>query len=140
MSYEWKQTIFKPEDFYGSGQYLIRENSQKLISPYIADTGYLSTIMYKVGYLIDHQGSGAELCLISMSDGLVRSSYATIEPDIHGTKYVHHKFSGTSVNEAELKLCEYLNNEPQPHASTYRMATVEEVIRVVLYQRGNRSI
>lgn len=145
MSYTWKQTIFKPEDFDGAGQYIVRETPNKVNSPHIVDSGYLSTVMTKVGW---NQGTRREhrssniYCLIDMSDGLVTEGYFTntkteTGESIEHEKWIWNEFSGTTNYEAKVKLCEYLNNNP--HKETFRFATNEEVVRVVMSQREYRT-
>lgn len=145
MKYEWKQTIFKPEDFNGAGQYIVREGINKENSPHIENSGYLSTIMMKVGWAMGtrRQGVGENImCLIDMSDGLVKEGYFTNTKSETGEslpteKWIWNSFSGTTGYESKSRLAEYLNNNP--HKETYRFATIEEVIRVVLHQRNYRT-
>lgn len=101
---------FKIEDFKGSGQYLVA-NREKIYS----DTGYLSTLLLKVGYR-----HGKNSCvLISMSDGWVQEGYFNNE--------IFIPFEGKE------SLVQYLNN-PELCKEEYRFATQEEVVRVVLNQ------
>lgn len=146
MKYEWKQTIFKPEDFDGAGQYIIRESINKENSPHIINSGYLSTIMMKVGYTLGTKRINTPnsniYCLIDMSDGLVKEGYFTnteteSKERIDFDKWIWNEFSGKNSYEAKIKLCEYLNNNP--HKETFRFATNEEVVRVVMYQREYRT-
>lgn len=145
MKYEWKQTIFKPEDFDGSGQYIIREPINKLSTNYISDSGYLSTIMMKVGYSVSNKKNyvGRSIyCLIDMSDGLVKEGYYTNTNTDKGKpidveKWIWNEFSGNNNYEAKIKLCEYLNNNP--FNQTFRFATNEELVRVVMHQRNYRT-
>src|SRR5687768_10153887 len=119
MNYEWKQTIFTPEDFKGSGQYLVREGRNKELREDVSDTGYLSTVMFKVGYI--HGGRDLKRdnlsCLISMSDGMIKTGYF-ITVDENGKQIedsVNWKwvsFTETTVEGAKSMLCEYLNNNP----------------------------
>ncbi len=145
MKYEWKQTIFKPEDFDGAGHYIIRETSNKENSPHIMDSGYLSTIMMKVGW---SQGTRIEkihsniYCLIDMSDGLVKEGYFSNTKNEQGEsietdKWIRNTFSGTTGYEAKQRLCNYLNNNL--YNETFRFATNEEVVRVIMHQRGYRT-
>lgn len=55
---------FTAKDFDGAGQYLVRTTEN-----YIKDTGFLSTIMYKVGYMHGRRRKGQVTLLISMADG-----------------------------------------------------------------------
>lgn len=145
MKYEWKQTIFTPDDFEGAGHYIVREGTNKLTHPHIMDTGYLSTVMMKVGW---NQGTRREnransiYCLIDMSDGLVKEGYFTNTETETGEridteKWIWNTFSGDKNHEAKQRLCDYLNNNP--HKETYRFATTEEVVRVILQQSGYRT-
>lgn len=144
MAYEWKQTIFTPEDFDGCGQYIIRESSAKFNGDFISNTGYLSTIMYKIGYsLCTRRDEKAIVSLIAMSDGLITEGYFTNTETAPGQpcdtdKWIWNKFAGDNNFEAKSRLCEYLNNGP--HKKTYRKATIEEVVRVVLNQRNYRTV
>lgn len=145
MAYEWKQYIFKPEDFDGAGQYIVRESVNKTNSPDIYSTGYLSTVMKKIGYTLGtrRNNSPANIyCLIDMSDGCVKEGYFTGTKnedgrDIDSEKWIWNQFAGTTNHEAKTRLCEYLNNNP--HGETYRFATAEEVMRVILHQTGYRT-
>lgn len=140
MQYEWKQTIFKPEDFDGAGQYVVRESKNKINSPHFYDTGYLSTVMYKIGYM--HMSKSIQCSnlyiLISMSDGLSLPGYYTNTKDAEGNStdsstWTFTEFSGEDNYEAKSKLCEFFNNNP--HGNTYRFATNEELIRVAAHQK-----
>ena len=141
MKYEWKKTIFTPEDFDGAGQYIVKEPTQKTERPFIADTGYLSTIMQKVGWQHGTRRNNVHsniYCLIDMSDGLVKEGYFTNTKTESGEridteKWIWNTFSGTANHEAKQRLCDYLNNNP--YGYTYRFATSEEVVRVVMYQK-----
>jgi hypothetical protein len=145
MKYEWKKTIFKPEDFDGAGQYIVRETINKENYPHIMDTEYLSTVMMKVGYNLGTRRSDRQnnmYCLVDMSDGLVREGYFTNTKTDEGKaidteKWIWNPFAGTTGYEAKTRLCEYLNDNP--HGETYRFATNEEVVRVIMCQRGNRT-
>jgi len=145
MKYEWKKTIFTPEDFDGVGQYILREPPSKLNTLYVADTGYLSTIMMKVGYSNNTRRKNAKsniYCLIYMSDGLVKEGYFTNTKtesgeSIDSEKWIWNEFSGDNGFEAKTRLCEYLNNNP--YKETYRFATNEEVVRVIMHQRNYRT-
>lgn len=145
MKYEWKQTVFTPKDFEGAGQYIVREGINKVNYPYIMDTGYLSTVLMKIGWTHgtrrEHTHSNI-YCLIDMSDGMVKEGYFTntkteTGESIDSEQWIWNTFSGTTNHEAKTRLCEYLNNNP--YGETYRMATNEEVIRVVAYQKHRCS-
>lgn len=141
MDYKWEQKIFTPEDFDGAGQYIVRETKNKIKSPHFLDTGFLSTVMKKVGY-INYVGLASKssnlYCLIDMSDGLTYTGYY-ITKDKEGnkiedsSKWKRINFEGDTSYEAKSKLCEYLNNNP--HGETYRFATNEELIRVAAHQK-----
>lgn len=145
MNYEWKQTIFKPEDFDGGGQYIVREPPSKLKTSYIADSSYLSTIMMKIGYSHGTRRKNTKsniYCLIDMSDGLVKEGYFTNTRTESGEtidtdKWIWNEFSGDTGFEAKTRLCEYLNNNP--YKETYRFATNEELVRVVMRQQHYRT-
>ncbi len=141
MKYEWKQTIFTPEDFEGAGQYIVRESSHKLERAFIIDTSYLSTIMMKVGWMHGtrrENAASAIYCLVDMSDGYTKEGYFTNTKTEGGEsipteKWIWNPFAGTTGFEAKTRLCEYLNNNP--YKETYRKATQEEVVRVILHQK-----
>lgn len=145
MKYEWKQTIFKPEDFDGGGQYIVRETPNKINTPHIADSGYLSTIMMKVGYSHGTRRKNAKssiYCLIDMSDGLVKEGYFSNTKtesgeSIDSDKWIWNEFAGDNSFEAKNRMCEYLNNNP--YKETYRFATNEELVRVVMRQQHYRT-
>jgi len=141
MKYEWKQTIFTPEDLEGAGQYIIKETINKENSPHILDTGYLSTIMKKVGWVqkIREDRKDYSYILIDMSDGLITEGYftgTTNEDGSHNNKHnewVWNDFSADTSYQSKLNLCEYLNNSP--YKETFRFATNEELIRVAAHQK-----
>ncbi len=97
-----EKTIFFKEDFEGSGQYVI-ENRET----HYADTGYLTTLLYKVCYGIDNAA-----LLVSMADGMVIRSFS----------------EGKTLTENKVLLCDFLNTE------NYRAATHEELVRMALHQ------
>lgn len=142
--YEWEQTIFTPEDFSGPGQYIVREGINKVNGPDITNTGYLTTVMKKIGYSHGTRRTDAKgniYCIIDVSDGLVKEGYFTNTENENGEridveKWIYSEFSGETGFEAKTRLCEYLNNNP--HKETFRFATTEEIVRVALYQ-GNRK-
>lgn len=140
MKHEWKQTIFKPEDFEGAGQYIVREGTNKLNSPHIQDTSYLSTVMMKVGYLSKYRegSSSSKYVLVDMSDGLITEGYFTNTRNEDGSgKAIYHwiwnDFGAESSNESKQNLCTFLNSNY--YKETYRFATNEELIRVAAYQK-----
>lgn len=136
---------FTVEDFEGAGQYLLRMSPHELhcikegkkFKGY-TDTSYLSTIMYKVGYITNNFniGNGEQLItLVSMADGWTRfHHYTEKEPDgstkfdskIIWQKDKDDKFGG------KRKFVQYLNDENL--SQEYRFATQEEVVRVVMSQ------
>ena len=138
--YKWEQTIFNPEELHG-GDYLVKEGHNKLKSPHFSDSGYLSTVMVKVGWTHLPPGSPgypeSQVCLIDMSDGLVKLGFF-ISKDAEGKALPHEQwkyvqFCAEKNIEAKAILCDYLNNNI--HGETYRKATHEEVMRVILHQK-----
>lgn len=131
---------FTTEDFSGAGQYLVRNDKEP---NKFVDTGFLSTIMKKVGYCLgqgcsDVPERGNIMTLVDMSDGLTSLGYFDQRKDpeyrknprtcnTHLWKWV--QFNGTQ------SLCDYLNN-PDLCEQEYRFATQEEVTRVALYQKS----
>lgn len=61
-----ERQAFKPEDFYGSGQYLLRYSQNR-------DWDYLKTVLWKVGY------KSGSYFLISMTDGAIFKEHASKE-------------------------------------------------------------
>lgn len=128
---------FTIEDFSGAGQYLVanRKEENKFV-----DTGFLSTIMYKVGYIINNDGlgNGEQLyCLISMSDGQTRYCYYPNFSNNHSdpNRFNKNYFQGNGQDkDGKQVFCDYLNNADL--TEEYRFATQEEVVRVVMYQRS----
>lgn len=118
---------FIPEDFSGAGHYLIRNDKER---NKFVDSGFMSTVMYKVGY---HHGHGMVnrpesnvICLVSMADGWTQTGY-------------FDKHNSTDTKDWEWKqwnswqgFCDWLNNEDR--SQEMRFASQEEVVRVVLYQ------
>lgn len=115
---------FTAEDFNGAGQYLIRND--KAPNTYI-DTGFMSSIMYKVGYIYikDSLSFEQRSCLISMSDGLVKDGYYKDKVFI---PFIYNTRDGVKDD-----LINYLN-DTELCPQEFRFATQEEVIRVVTYQ------
>lgn len=119
---------FKPEDFDGSGQYLIRNDGEPNT---LKDSGYMSTITYKVGYSHGHgftskPDKGNIVLLVSMADGWTQSGYF----DKHGKE--DPEFWTFSQWNSKQDFCNWLNTKDQE----MRFATQEEIVRVVLYQKG----
>lgn len=102
MKQETDKVIFYAEDFEGSGQYVI-ENREK----HYKDTGYMTTLLYKVCYGIDNAS-----LLVSMADGMVMRSFK----------------DGENLTNNKRLLCDYLNE------NNYRPASHEELVRMALYQ------
>lgn len=141
--YEWKQTIFTPEDL-NAGDYIVREHINKLNHPHFVDAGYLSTMMMKVGW--GHASDREEIItpyyLVDMSDGMVVAGFFSgITKRENGSLNFDNKvwnpFEAEKGRDAKQKLCDYLNENP--HGNTFRRATQEEVIRVILYQKHRFS-
>lgn len=114
---------FTPDDIKGSGQYLVNERSR--IGKEQFDNGYLSTVMYKVGY---HMGMGLSsvpnkghvACLVSMSDGWVKIG------EIIDKNFVQWN--------SKQDLCDYLNK-----IGTFRLATMEELVRIIMHQKSRMN-
>ena len=131
---------FTKEDFSGSGQYLLRmspdeiykRENNKPFSGY-SDTGYLSTIVKKVGWIINNEGVGNGeqiFTLTDMSDGMTQiGNYTSKKPDSNNWEKVI--WQGKD-GEGKQLLCDWLNN---PELSQeHRFATQEEIVRIVLSQ------
>ncbi len=137
---------FTIKDFEGAGQYLVRmsppeihcQKENKEFKGYV-DTGYLSTIMYKIGYITNNFniGNGNQLItLSSMADGWTRIGYYDEKEPDGSTKFDSKVFWQKDDDDrygGKRKLIEYLNDE-KLSSSEYRFATQEEVVRVVLSQ------
>lgn len=131
---------FKPEDFSGAGQYLLRMTPDEIHAknnnqPFRGhcDTGYLTTIVKKVGWITNNYniGNGEQIyTLTDMSDGMTTiGNYTAKEPKTNN--YERIIWQGEN-GEGKQLLCNYLNN---PELSQeYRFATQEEIVRVVMYQ------
>jgi len=147
---------FTPEDFNGAGQYLIRMSSDEL---YCREQGkrfighmdgtHLSTILYKVGYIINNDkiGNGTQLItLTSMSDGFtIYCDYPNfgktqkylregkvVDFDEDEKSYWQNTAEGVSDNWQVF--CDYLNN--QEYCQEYRFATQAEIVLCVLSQKS----
>tara|TARA_R110000850_G_scaffold34024_2_gene92258 strand:- start:2935 stop:3348 length:414 start_codon:yes stop_codon:yes gene_type:complete len=130
---------FKPEDFDGSGQYIIRNDKAP---DYFTDAGFMSTVMYKVGYMHGNRVSsfGHAIVKISMADGWTTMGYFNkngfTENPQQPDKWTWVPWTSTFEENsivAKQKFCDYLNN---PELSQeYRFATHEELMRVCLYQK-----
>lgn len=112
---------FKPDDFKGSGQYLVRDTNT-------IDTSYLASVLFKVGYSHGHTEEGRNpnsnsTLLISMADGWTQNG--------------HFKGSDPKQVFVEWKsikdLCDHLNDR---NTQEMRFATHEEIVRVALYQKA----
>lgn len=124
---------FTIQDFDGSGQYLVRQDGEP--KP-VLDTGYLSTIMYKVGYYNGHKKTKQRVCLISMSDGWIRDSHFSKDKnnpkDVSKWEEIFWE-SGKYHNKTGKQIfIEHINDT---NTQELRFASQEEVVRVVLYQR-----
>ena len=131
---------FTTEDFSGAGQYLVRNDKEP--NKYI-DSGFLSTIMKKVGWcsgqgLEDFNGYKNIMTLVDMSDGLTSLGYFDQRKDPEFRKnprtsnskmWIWVQFNSTQ------NLCDYLNN-PDLCEQEYRFTTQEEIVRVVMYQKS----
>lgn len=114
---------FKVTDFEGAGQYIVRT-----ADTHIVDTGFLSTVMFKVGYqhtsnLIQH-GEYDNYCLIDMSDGWTRDGYFEKNGSNNPSDWTYRAYVDIQ------SLVNWLNENKEP----YRFATQEEVVRVVMRQ------
>lgn len=129
---------FTPEDFSGCGQYIVRvdakqrEQMKNGKAPHLCDPGYLSTIMYKVGYshgngFIHRPEDGNIIMKVSMADGHTSNGYFNQNGSTDPSNWTFVQWNG------KQDFCDYLNH---PDKEEYRMATQEEVVRVVLYQRS----
>lgn len=133
---------FKLEDFTGSGKYLLRMSPEELHARDnnksfrgYSDTGYLSTIVSKVGYIINNHGIGGNnhtiVTLTDMSDGFTIISNYT-NKDAKANNYEQIIWQGDDINQGKQLFIDWLNN---PELSQeYRFATQEEITRVVMYQ------
>lgn len=114
---------FKVTDFDGAGQYIVRTKDK-----HIVDTGFLSTIMFKIGYqhtrnLIQH-GEYNNYCIIAMSDGWTKDGWFDKNGSENTKDWTYKAFIDKQV------LVDWLNSNNE----SYRFATQEEVVRVVMYQ------
>ena len=120
---------FTTEDFSGAGQYLVRNDKPR---NGFVNTGFLSSVMYKVGYshgtkFENRPDTGNVMLLISMSDGLsLHGHFLKNGNETDTSKWTFVQWNGVQ------EFCDYLNN---PELSQeYRFASQEEVVRVVMYQ------
>lgn len=132
---------FTTEDFSGAGQYLVRVGvNPKQISEALS----LSTVMYKVGYLINNHdiGTGENFtCLISMADGWTKICHYENTKDENGKSTPPETWEKVLWQGEEMgdglgkqKFVDYLNNPKL--SQEMRFATQEEVVRVVMAQRS----
>ena len=138
---------FRKEDFAGGGQYLVRLTNEELKANEqgtkyqgVVNTGYLSTIMEKVGYIHgnpDVYNGGQLITLTAMSDGWTR--FMDFGPDVDKSdnkiqldKRRKNIWQTEGDSSGTQKLCNFLN---APYSQEVRFATQEEVIRVVAYQK-----
>lgn len=131
---------FKVEDFNGAGQYLLRMSPDEIHKkeknePFLGytDTGFLSTIVKKVGWIINNYGigNGEQITtLTDMSDGMtIIGNFTNKNPQSNNYEKVIWQGSN---GEGKQKLVDWLNN---PELSQeHRFATQEEIVRVVMYQ------
>lgn len=132
---------FKPEDFDGSGQYIIRND--KPANNFI-NVGFMSTILYKVGYVHGNRSRDFAHAIIkvAMSDGWTQMGHYNKngftgnpqQPDKWTYIPWTSSFDESSII-AKQKFCDYLNDS-ELCEKEYRFATHEEVMRVVLYQKS----
>jgi len=126
---------FTVKDFEGAGQYLVRATKD-----FIENTGYLTTIMYKVGYMHGEGRKGQKTLLISMADGW-SNDRTYITKDAEGKKLTDtedwikiiwrtDKKANPPVTGKQL-FVDYLNIHAEQE---YRFATQEEIVRVVASQ------
>ena len=118
---------FTIEDFDGAGQYLVRSKSN-----YIHESGALSTLMMKIGYQYRGKRGSHTIYMIAMSDGLIFDGYNYNDEWFYWEGNEADK-SGTQL--PKQKLADYLN-DPTKCEQEYRFATQEEIVRVVMYQKG----
>ena len=133
---------FTAEDFAGYGQYLVRMGASELdvqktgkVFQGYSNTGYLSTIMYKVGYHTNNLeiGNGEQLvCLVSMSDGYVDFyHYPNAGRGIRGAdEWEKVIWQATGEKTGWQVLADFLTTGTEE----FRFATQEELVRVVMYQ------
>jgi hypothetical protein len=135
MKQEWKQTIFSPETL-NAGDYIVKESKRlENKGEFISNTGYLGTMLQKVGWTqqVRREGrTGNQYILIDMSDGLITEGYFTNSDNEDHSKWIWNTFDAEKAAESKQKICDYLNNNP--YGETYRYATHEEIVRVALHQ------
>ncbi len=137
---------FTIEDFSGAGQYLVRMCPSEIyqrdnnLPITIYNTSFLSTVMKKVGWIVNNHGigNGEQIyTLTDMSDGLTRVGNYTNPNPSENNDWSFSYWQREDENDKDggkRKLVEYLNN---PELSQeHRFATQEEVVRVVLYQKS----
>ena len=125
---------FKPEDFDGCGQYLIRNDKGP---DQYSNASFMCTIMYKIGWLTNNLniGNGEQiLAKIAMSDGMLQiSNYVDSEPTAsRNWEKVIWQHISMEKRDGTQKFCNWLNNEAL--SQEYRLATHEELMRVMLNQ------
>lgn len=133
---------FTLEDFSGAGQYLLRmspdeihaRDNNKPFSGY-SNTSYLSTIIKKVGWITNNYeiGDGEQIyTLTDMSDGMtIIGNYTAKDPKSNNWEKIIWQGENGSGKQ---KLVNWLNNSEL--SQEHRFATQEEIVRVVLYQKG----
>jgi hypothetical protein len=133
---------FTPNDFEDSGQYILRMSSKEIQAreqnePFngYSNTGYLTTLIKKVGYLNGIGiGNGHErlMTLVDMSDGSTMiGNYPVKDLTMSNCKLV--LWQGDSLTRKQL-LCDWLNNSEL--CQEHRFATQEEIVRCVMYQKS----
>lgn len=132
---------FKVEDFDGAGQYLLRmspkevyakENNERFLG--YSNTSYLSTIVKKVGWIINNYniGDGEQIyTLTDMSDGMtIIGNFTSADPQSNNWEKIIWQGEG---KQGLQKLVNWLNNPVL--SEEHRFATQEEIVRVVLSQQ-----
>jgi hypothetical protein len=108
-------------------QHKQREDGQRF---HLCDSGFLSTIMYKVGYShgngFKHRpDEGHIVCKVSMADGWVDNGHFNKNGSTDPEQWNYIQWNG------KQDFCDWLNITSRDE---YRFATQEEVVRVVMYQ------
>jgi len=129
---------FKLKDFDGAGQYLLRMCPEEIIANKqgkkfvgYTDAGYLTTIVYKVGYVHRIEDFGQCRTLTSMADGWTQMNHFIKEEDGNLRRVFWASPKGAPAKAGRQKFVDHLNNDK---GSEYRFATQEEVVRVVMSQ------
>lgn len=131
---------FTSEDFTGCGQYLVKIGPQEMAareagqtSYTVQDTGYLATMLYKVGWGVAYEKEDGSSCyylaLVSMTDGMVTNRYKPSASE--DWTFI----TGSAGITAFDVFADFLNTGMEE----YRFATQEEVVRVILYQTSKTT-